>query len=177
MTPQDDAPFGVFRLSYTILTWTGVAVMAVILVWVMWTLFVNTSAGTTRSQALAEVRPTQTALATLYGGGTPGAVTTKVPDICVSCHVIAGKGNAVCPNLNQIGAVAERRIQDPSYTGTAKTAEEYIRESITNPSAYCVPNEPGKVYCAGPSSIMPVDAAKQVEDLDALVTFLASQGK
>jgi nitric oxide reductase subunit C len=97
-----------------------------------------------------------------------------VPPICTSCHIIAGKGNQVCPSLNEIAAIAQQRIDDPSYSGSATTAEEYILESILEPSAFCVPNEAGKVYCTNGTSIMPVNLDKQVSDLDALVTYLAT---
>ena len=180
MTSQDDAPFGIFRLGYTLLVWAGVALLASILAWVIWTLLTHTSAGTTTSQRLGVVRPTQTAIAaSLMGaaGSAPGEAAFRPPVVCTSCHVIAGQGQTLCPNLDEIGVRAEARIADQTYTGTAKTAEDYIRESILEPSKFCVPNDPGKVYCAGTTSIMPEGLASQVEDLDALVTFLANQGR
>lgn len=174
MTPQDDAPYGIFRAAYSFITWAGTALMAAILVWVVWTMFMNTSAGTSQSQALETVRPTQTALAELYSGSGPRP--PAIPPICTSCHTIAGKGTQVCPNLNEIGRMAAQRIADPSYTGTATTAADYIRESILEPGKYCVPNEAGKVYCTNGVSVMPAGLAAQVTDMDALVAWLATQG-
>ncbi len=171
MNSNDDSPFGIFRLGYTALVWFGVAVFGAILIWIVWTLFTHTSAGTAQSQRLEVVRPTQTALASLYSGGT---AAVQIPPICTSCHIINGKGNQVCPNLTDIATIAQARIDDPSYTGSATTAEEYIRESILTPSAFCVPNDAGKVYCTSGTSIMPVGLDKQVSDLDALVTYLAT---
>lgn len=174
MTPQDDAPYGIFRAAYSFITWAGTVMMVAILVWVVWTMFMNTSAGTFQSQALETVRPTQTALAELYSGSGPRP--PAIPAICTSCHTIAGKGTQVCPSLNEIGRMAAQRIADPAYTGSATTAADYIRESILEPGKYCVPNDPGKVYCNNGVSVMPAGLAAQVTDMDALVAWLATQG-
>ena len=64
-------------------------------------------------------------------------------------------------------------IQDPAYTGTARSPEAYIRESIENPSAYVVP---GPTFSAAGKSIMPAiyhDTLKP-EDIDHLVAYLAT---
>ena len=51
---------------------------------------------------------------------------------CAGCHAIEGISvGAVGPNLTAIGEIAETRVE-------GYTAEEYIRESIVNPSAYIV---------------------------------------
>lgn len=62
---------------------------------------------------------------------------------CELCHNPVG-GRA--PLLNQagkdgpaIGARAEERIKGSGYKGKAKTGEEYIRESMIEPSAFVVP--------------------------------------
>lgn len=61
---------------------------------------------------------------------------------CTLCHNPVG-GRA--PLLNQagkdgpaIGARAEERIKDSGYKGKAKTGEEYIRESMIEPSVFVV---------------------------------------
>jgi nitric oxide reductase subunit C len=173
MTSKDDDPFGIFRLSYTAIVWISVAGLAAILVWIMWTMFMNTSAGTAKSQKLEVVRPTQTAEAKIRGGGKLVAAAPNVT-VCTACHIIGGQGNQVCPDLSQIATIAAERIADPSYTGEATTVEEYIRESIVEPSTFCVPNAPGKVYCTDTgTSVMPVGLDKGFSDLDALVTYLA----
>lgn len=54
---------------------------------------------------------------------------------CALCHNAAGRA----PLLDNIFNVADERIIAPDYHGTAKTAVEYIRESLASPSAYVVP--------------------------------------
>ena len=59
---------------------------------------------------------------------------------CVACHTIPGIPGAVGtvgPKLEE-GTTAPQRIKEPDYKGTAKTATEYIMESIVDPSAYVV---------------------------------------
>lgn len=54
---------------------------------------------------------------------------------CELCHNPVG-GRA--PLLEQVGKVAEERLKDSRYKGKAKTGEEYIRESMVEPSAFVV---------------------------------------
>ncbi len=54
---------------------------------------------------------------------------------CALCHNAAGRA----PLLDNIVDVADTRISSIDYHGTAKTAVEYIRESLASPSAYVVP--------------------------------------
>jgi cytochrome c551/c552 len=54
---------------------------------------------------------------------------------CELCHNPVG-GRA--PLLDQVGKIAEERIKDPRYKGKAKTAEEYIRESMVEPGTFVV---------------------------------------
>lgn len=54
---------------------------------------------------------------------------------CALCHNAAGRA----PLLDNIVEAANERVSSPDYHGTAKTAEEYIRESLVSPSAYVVP--------------------------------------
>jgi cytochrome c551/c552 len=54
---------------------------------------------------------------------------------CELCHNPVG-GRA--PLLEQVGKVAEERLKDTRYKGKAKTGEEYIRESMVEPSAFVV---------------------------------------
>jgi cytochrome c2 len=59
---------------------------------------------------------------------------------CVSCHTIPGIPGAmgtIGPKLEE-GTTALQRIKDPAYKGTAKSAAEYIMESIVDPSAFVV---------------------------------------
>lgn len=54
---------------------------------------------------------------------------------CELCHNPVG-GRA--PLLDQVGKVAEERLKDSRYKGKAKTGEEYLRESMVEPSAFVV---------------------------------------
>lgn len=54
---------------------------------------------------------------------------------CTLCHSPVG-GRA--PNLDAVGPRSSERIKDPRYKGKAKTGEEYIRESMMEPSTYVV---------------------------------------
>lgn len=59
---------------------------------------------------------------------------------CVSCHTIPGIPGAtgtIGPKLEE-GTTASQRIKEPDYKGAAKTATDYIMESIIDPSAYVV---------------------------------------
>lgn len=55
---------------------------------------------------------------------------------CTLCHnpVLGGRA----PNLVNMHNTSEERLKDPRYKGKAKTGEEYLRESMMNPSAYVV---------------------------------------
>ena len=59
---------------------------------------------------------------------------------CTTCHSLDADDahSQFGPTHNHIATTAAQRIHDPNYHGTAKTAEEYIRESIVNPKAYIV---------------------------------------
>lgn len=60
---------------------------------------------------------------------------------CATCHSLdsADAASIFGPSHNQLATTAARRILDNTYTGTAESAEAYIRESITDPRAYVVP--------------------------------------
>lgn len=82
---------------------------------------------------------------------------------CGGCHTIEGlSAGVVGPNQTRIGAVAETRIPDMS-------SEEYIRESILNPSAHMVEGFP--------DNVMPKNYGDLIEpdQLSDLVAFLLSQ--
>jgi mono/diheme cytochrome c family protein len=82
---------------------------------------------------------------------------------CAGCHTIEGLSTGIVgSNLTQIGEVAATRKEGYS-------AEDYIRESITNPNAYVVEG-----YQSG---IMPQNYSQQLsqQELDDLVAFLLAQ--
>ncbi|MBI5437924.1 MAG: hypothetical protein HY936_03075 [Nitrosomonadales bacterium] len=53
---------------------------------------------------------------------------------CALCHT-----GRRAPKLNKVAANADKAMKDPAYKGTAKTVEEYLRESMLKPSLYVVP--------------------------------------
>jgi cytochrome c553 len=81
---------------------------------------------------------------------------------CANCHEpsISNLFRPVGPPLNEIGLVGRKRIPGMS-------AEDYIRQSITDPGAYVVPGYPDS---------MPRGLARDLSpaDLAALVAYLAS---
>jgi mono/diheme cytochrome c family protein len=81
---------------------------------------------------------------------------------CGGCHTIEGlSAGTVGPNQTKIGTVAETRIPGMS-------AEEYILESILDPSAYVVEGYPDDVMPKNYNELIEPD---QITDL---VTFLVS---
>ncbi|MFN2115924.1 MAG: c-type cytochrome [Anaerolineae bacterium] len=179
MTQQEDAPVRTFGTVYTLAVWTGFAIIVLVLGWLVWTLFQSSPSGTVRSETLDVVRPTQTALAAAFAGEDV-AVVVKLPSTCAACHTIEGTDAAgkTCPNLTHVGSVAATRIEDAKYLasdGAATSVEEYIRESILEPSIFCV--DEVDTYCtANGTSVMPatVGALLTPQELDRLVTYLAS---
>lgn len=95
---------------------------------------------------------------------------------CPLCHKIPGIPGAVGelgPALHE-KVNTPKRLKDPNYKGKAKTAHEYTKESILNPSAYVVFNEEaGEPY---PDGVMPQDFGQKlsVQALDKLVDFIAN---
>jgi len=176
-TDPDAPPFGIFRILYSLITWTGFLVTVAILGWVMWTLFANTSAGTTRSQRLDLVRPTLTALAASQPVEDEPAGPASLPQFatCKACHTIAGTDAAgkVGPELTHAGTQARARIGAADYTGEATTPEEYILESLEEPSAFIVPG-PVTYRQANGKSVMPegLTAKMSPQEIDALVEAL-----
>ena len=64
-------------------------------------------------------------------------------------------------------------MKSPDYKGSARTPQDYIRESIVNPHAYVVP---GQTFSVGRT----VDHARRIdtilkpEEIDQLVAYLAT---
>ena len=83
---------------------------------------------------------------------------------CVSCH-----------NLGNIATEAARIIRLGEYRGKARTAADYIRESILDPNAYIVP---GASYrTPDGKSVMPKDfgATLTGAQIDDLVAYLLTR--
>ena len=79
---------------------------------------------------------------------------------CTNCHAPNSLGQRRAPPLDHIGTVAATRRAGMS-------ADEYIRQSILDPTAYEVPGFEG-----APSRSF--DQALSAADLDALVAYLLS---
>lgn len=98
----------------------------------------------------------------------------KKKGTCTLCHNPVG-GRA--PLLGAVGAVAEERIKNPVYKGSAKTPEEYIRESMLDPSAFVVPGF-GKKGTNDTISPMPIinKGAIGLSDVEinAVISYLQS---
>jgi nitric oxide reductase subunit C len=101
------------------------------------------------------------------------AVFRATPPGCFACHSVAPGVNLAGPTLSGVGTRAEKIIAAPDYKGKAKTAAEYVRESITDPNAYLIP---GPSYSANGQSFMPVHFGKDLtsEQIDQLTAYLMS---
>lgn len=112
-------------------------------------------------------QPTPTVDATRLATGK----AVYLANYCGVCHTLqaAGTAGVFGPSHEHMGSTAAQRIADPSYKGAARTAAEFIRESIVTPSAYFAP---GVVNGRHP---MPSYAHLSQADLDALVYFLLQQ--
>ena len=89
---------------------------------------------------------------------------------CGSCHTltIANTRGTFAPNHDDI-ALAEDYLALSSYTGNADTLEDYIRESIIDPSIFFTPG-----YEAS-SHHMPAFQHLADDDINAMVYMLMNQ--
>ena len=69
---------------------------------------------------------------------------------CTLCHNAMGRA----PMLDKIATVAAENLKNPNYRGAAKTVEEYLHESLVQPSAF-VPAGFGKAGSNDSESPMP----------------------
>ena len=58
----------------------------------------------------------------------------KVPG-CATCHSVEPDKKLVGPSLAGIATDAASTVKEADYKGQAKTAQDWLRESITNPNA------------------------------------------
>lgn len=86
---------------------------------------------------------------------------------CGGCHALEAIGavGVVGPTHNNLAEIAGQRVNDAGYTGTAQTAQDYLKESIRTPGAYVVPGFGNVMQAYGPDSISD-------EELDQLVDWL-----
>jgi mono/diheme cytochrome c family protein len=93
---------------------------------------------------------------------------------CVLCH--SGLGDRA-PKLGAIATTWRERIEDPRYRGKAKSLEEYLRESMLEPSAYVVKGF-GKPGTSDTESPMPTATkgalALNPSEIDAVIAYLQS---
>lgn len=92
---------------------------------------------------------------------------------CGACHSVAPGVQLVGPSLAGIGLRAGTTVKAAGYHGTAKDAQDYIRESILHPSSYLVP---GATFSANGQSFMPANFAETLtpKQVDELVAYLMS---
>ncbi|HLV29801.1 MAG TPA: cytochrome c [Burkholderiaceae bacterium] len=97
---------------------------------------------------------------------------TAVPT-CQACHSMAPGVNLAGPSLAGIESFFQKIQASGEYKGKATSAEEFIRESIVEPSAFL---HPGPMYSAGGTSFMPTNYGQDLseEQIDQLVAYLMS---
>lgn len=89
---------------------------------------------------------------------------------CGVCHTFRATDThgAFGPPHDGLAGTVRRRFADGSYTGAAKDVRAYLRESLLAPDAYLVPEYAGSRY------LMPAATNLSSEDLEALISLLAS---
>lgn len=97
---------------------------------------------------------------------------TAVPT-CQACHSMTPGVNLAGPSLAGLSDFFEKIKASGEYTGKATTAEEFVRESIVQPSAWL---HPGPMFSAGGISFMPPNYGEDLteEQIDHLVAYLLS---
>lgn len=90
---------------------------------------------------------------------------------CGTCHRLteAGTGGVFGPRHDGMGTIAQERIADPDYAGSATDAAGYIRESIVDPYAHFVPTYEASPHRMPPYVHLPSDT------IDAMVAYLLAQ--
>ncbi|QPC83956.1 c-type cytochrome [Phototrophicus methaneseepsis] len=90
---------------------------------------------------------------------------------CGSCHQLtaANTRGTFGPSHDHIGTIAAERVTTEGYTGTATTAEGYLRESLLDPLVYSAPGYEATNHH------MPAYTHLPDEEIDALVYFLLHQ--
>jgi nitric oxide reductase subunit C len=126
------------------------------------------SAALPQTTAAAQLTPAASANPVALGE----AVFRRSPPACFSCHSTTEGTVLVGPSLAGIATRAATVVASPSYHGAARSARDYIRESIVNPNAYVVP---GPTFGAGGQSIMPpFEGVLKPAEVDELVAYLAT---
>lgn len=97
---------------------------------------------------------------------------TAVPT-CQACHSMTPGVNMAGPSLAGLATFFDEIKASGEYTGSATTAEEFVRESIVDPSTWL---HPGAMYSASGTSFMPPNYGDDLTDeqIDHLVAYLLS---
>jgi len=92
---------------------------------------------------------------------------------CQTCHSIEPGQKLIGPSLAGVAEVASGRLKEAGYTGKARTPEEYLRESILEPSAHVVA---GSSYGSNGRSFMPATFGQTLTpaQVDDLVAYLGT---
>jgi nitric oxide reductase subunit C len=92
---------------------------------------------------------------------------------CAACHSLVPDAQMAGPSLAGVATRAQQTVGSPDYTGQAKDAAAYLRESIVQPSVHVVA---GAMYSASGVSFMPATYGKDLgpEQVDQLVAYLAT---
>ncbi|MAU11389.1 MAG: hypothetical protein CL607_16325 [Anaerolineaceae bacterium] len=92
---------------------------------------------------------------------------------CGLCHTLqlANTAGTFGPSHNEAGVLAEQYINLASYTGTASSAQEYIRESILDPTIFYTPGYEATNHH------MPAFTNLSDDEIEALVFLLTKQGR
>ncbi len=97
---------------------------------------------------------------------------------CTLCHKPPPLGRAPDIQGDNLVAMSEERLADQRYKGKAANAEQYIRESLVDPSAYVVAGW-GKKGSNDTVSPMPAVDKPPIElstvEMDAIIAYLQSK--
>lgn len=96
---------------------------------------------------------------------------------CAACHAVAADVTLVGSSMAGIPERASKTIASSDYTGQAKTPEQYILESIREPSVYVREAPAGRVFATPDGvSLMPDDFGTRLSEqqLEDLVDYLMS---
>jgi mono/diheme cytochrome c family protein len=135
-----------------------------------------------KDRALAEGQPPSTPAVLPGAVGTDITISLPAGDAangqkliegplgCVGCHILSATGPAwkPAPGSPGIGERASSRITQSDYTGSAKTPEQYLVESILIPRAF--------VVSGYENGIMPENYGERLtaQDLADIVAYLQS---
>lgn len=136
-----------------------------------------------RTATASAIAPATTAVTATATASPTAAPVTAVEDLatiglqlykeqyCGVCHQLgtANTAGLFGPVHDGMGATAQQRILDPSYTGGATSPEGYVLESIVHPQVFVVPGYENSNHQ------MPAYTALSDEQVMALVQMLLSE--